>query len=229
MDDDDLLSYNFWPSFADLMLALTLVLVITLLSFIVSLAQNNYNLSEVKEKQEVFYQKLVDKFAGYTVIEGKIGEGQTADKDYDICIVNDAKIQHITFNENILFESGKSELRESAMVEKFRSVLQENLPMIEEIQIQGHTDSDRVKKGKNGKIETNIELAAQRAISVYNYLVGEDKISPYSTVISITSFGEYMPVKRVRNQPYSKAELDEHNMESYKDKNRRIEILLFYK
>jgi OmpA-OmpF porin, OOP family len=69
--------------------------------------------------------------------------------------------------DNILFETGKSELLPGSHVElnRLADLLKENPTM--EIRISGHTDN-------KGKPEKNLQLSEQRARAVYDYLVGKN-------------------------------------------------------
>jgi chemotaxis protein MotB len=78
------------------------------------------------------------------------------------------------------------------------------------ITVVGHTDSDPVNKTKDKWTRGNIELGANRAMTVRDYLI--EKGLPQNR-ISITSYGEYKPVASG-----SSAEA--------KAKNRRVEVMV---
>ena len=78
------------------------------------------------------------------------------------------------------------------------------------ITVVGHTDSDPINKTKDKWTRGNIELGANRAMTVREYLV--DRGLPASR-IAVTSYGEYKPVSSG-----SSAEA--------KAKNRRVEVMV---
>ena len=147
-----------------------------------------------------------------------------------IAIQNDATLQRISFGSDILFDSGRAELKDKGkeILKKFSSVFEngKKLGLIKEIQIQGHADSDPLYDYKGG----NLGLAADRAIAVFEQFKSLN-IDPEKYVMSITSFGEHMPVERqFEDIGYSSNMLQKHNStEMQKSLNRRIEIVLNYR
>jgi outer membrane protein OmpA-like peptidoglycan-associated protein len=140
-----------------------------------------------------------------------------------IKIIHNVKLQKFTFGSNILFAFDSSTLNNAGkeVLRKVFNVFQNKLDNIVEIQIQGHADIV-------GDDNYNLELAADRAVSVYKFFQKDLKFKPEEQVMSITSFGKYMPVMRTKDKKYSKELLKDHNSGKYKSLNRRIEILLFY-
>lgn len=147
-----------------------------------------------------------------------------------IVVQNDATLQRISFGSDILFDSGSPELKEKGkeILKKFSSVFknEKKLRLIKEIQIQGHADTDPLYNYKGG----NLGLAADRAIAVFEQFKSLN-IDPDAYVMSITSFGEHMPVERkFEDIGYNNTILQEHNStEIQKSLNRRIEIVLNYR
>ena len=147
------------------------------------------------------------------------------DNKADITIVNKLDRQTITFSDKILFDSGKSELKPAGydVLRVVGPVVMNNLANISEIQIQGHADIEDTD-------DYNLTLAANRAIAVYKFLQTEVAVDPAKYLMSITSFGKYKPVGREAGQEYDRAKLEKANIDAAaKAKNRRIEIVLFYK
>ena len=100
------------------------------------------------------------------------------------------------------------------------------LERIQEIQIQGHADPVRSQE-----YSSNLELAAHRAMIVFRTLQAFG-IDPRYSMMSATTFGEYVSVqRRFRGGfSYSPEQLVEDNDSPTKMMmNRRIEILLFYR
>jgi flagellar motor protein MotB len=233
MDEENILDFNFWPSFSDLMLSLVLILVLVL--FLVSAVLNvgTVNLSHVEKNQLELIQSIEEKFevkshkgksdrdkSSYVISLSSKSEG-------DIFITNEPIIQKITFSSHILFPPDEVELNESGkrILSYIGRVLSENIRFIREIQIQGHADIDPSSYG------SNMKLAAMRAISVFNFLKDEIDIDPAYHLMSISSFGEYKPIQRSEDFIYyDRSYLKKHNLTTeMKEKNRRIELLLFYR
>jgi flagellar motor protein MotB len=231
MDEENVLDFNFWPSFSDLMLSLTLILVLVL--FLVSAILNvgTINLQHVENNQK----QIIDSIGFAFGVEpekiednGNIFIITTPSREGgNIYVKNEPTVQKITFSSNILFppdeiilnERGKDALRNVGVI------LKRNLPLIREIQIQGHADTSDTKRFKS-----NMQLAAMRAISVFNFLKDKLNIDPAEHLMSTTSFGEYKPVQRSDDeQLYNNLILESHNdTVGLRERNRRIELLLFY-
>jgi flagellar motor protein MotB len=151
-------------------------------------------------------------------------------KENKIVIQNDATLQRISFGSDILFDSGRAELKDKGkeILGKFSSVFKngKKLRLIKEIQIQGHADTDPIYNYKGG----NLGLAADRAIAVFDQFQSLN-IDPNAYLMSVTSFGEHMPVERqYEDIEYNDIKLQKHNAtEKQKILNRRIEIVLIYK
>jgi flagellar motor protein MotB len=106
------------------------------------------------------------------------------------------------------------------------NVLKKQLLQIKEIQIQGHTDPS-----PSMKFDSNLYLGALRAIEVFRFLQNNVGIDPTQNLMSATSFGEYKPLQRSDNYAeYNEAQLVQDNStQELRDKNRRIELRLFYR
>lgn len=227
----DKFGFNFWPSFTDLMLSLVLVVLIIL--FVVSkmIAAGTENLDKARESQKKIQNQIesqIGKNYSILVISDKSNEETSEkmlDNKADITIVNKLDRQTITFSDKILFDSGKSELKPAGydVLKVVGPVVMNNLANISEIQIQGHADIEDTD-------DYNLTLAANRAIAVYKFLQTEVAVDPAKYLMSITSFGKYKPVGREAGQEYDRSQLEKANIDAAaKAKNRRIEIVLFYK
>lgn len=147
----------------------------------------------------------------------------------EIHIQNEQKLQRYSFSDRILFKINKHNLNEKGK-KTLRVVgreIENNLKHIKEIQIQGHADPDRPASD----YFFNLNLASKRAIEVYKFLQRDIRIDPSRHLMSATSFGEYKPVQRLNDDStYNRQKLMQHNRTRVlKAKNRRIEILLFYR
>jgi chemotaxis protein MotB len=88
---------------------------------------------------------------------------------YDVAFDPSAGTITVTLPNTILFSSGKATLKKATSTElnHIRSVLRSKYAG-RQIDVVGHTDSDPIKKSK---WKDNLELSAQRALTVLRYLV----------------------------------------------------------
>ena len=112
---------------------------------------------------------------------------------------------------SILFNSGQDKLKKDAKssLSKVCRVLEKDFPN-ETIRIEGHTDSDPIKRTKQ-LYESNWELSAMRASTVLHYLIDNCHLDPKK--LYLAGFGEFQPVA---GNKYKKD----------KKKNRRVEIVV---
>ncbi len=112
---------------------------------------------------------------------------------------------------SILFNSGQTTLKKAATssLNKVCSVLKKDFPD-EIIRIEGHTDSDPVKRTKN-VYKSNWELSAARAANVLHFLVDKCHLDPKK--LYIAGYGKYQPVASNKSK-------------GSKKKNRRVEIVV---
>jgi len=95
----------------------------------------------------------------------------------------------ITFVAEVLFNSGKAEIREDSkpILDKVARILNEEVPG-NDIGVEGHTDNVPIK---HSGWDSNWELSAQRALSVLYYLESEG-VRPQR--LSAIGYGPYKPV-----------------------------------
>ncbi len=112
---------------------------------------------------------------------------------------------------SVLFNSGQTKLKKAATssLAKVCSVLKKDFPN-ETIRIEGHTDSDPIKRTKL-VYKSNWELSAARAATVLHYLTDSCHLDPKKLYLS--GFGEYQPVASNKGK-------------SGKKENRRVEIVV---
>lgn len=120
-----------------------------------------------------------------------------------------AQYVRLTLNGALLFDSGKSDIREDALplVDKLAVIVEtysENM-----IGIEGHTDNVPVV---NPKYEDNDVLSAYRALAVKTYFVEHTTLEPGS--IRAVSCGEYAPVA-------------DNGTKEGRALNRRVEIKIY--
>ena len=248
--EDNTLDFNFWPSFSDLMLTLVLILVIVVFAVIVSFSvepdpipsdpPGTHDLTKVEEKQEAMIKAIAE---AYSVKWEKVKKRKDEETETDsfvipihlddggsteILIKNETTLQRYSFSDRILFKPDKYNLSNDGKdtLRKVGEEIKKNIDNISEIQIQGHADPDTPSI-----VSTNLHLAALRAIEVFIFLQEKIEIDPERHLMSATSFGEYKPVQRSdKDRTYTPEKLKKHNnTKEEKAKNRRMEILLFYR
>jgi chemotaxis protein MotB len=118
----------------------------------------------------------------------------------------------ITFVADILFDSGRSKVRQeaTATLDKVSRVLVENVPDLK-IGIEGHTDNEPIKASG---WKSNWELSVARALSVLHYLQDEKAVEGWR--LSAIGYGEQQPVA------------DNATREG-RQLNRRVEIVIMPK
>ncbi len=132
-------------------------------------------------------------------------------KGYDVAFDPRAGTLTVTLPNAILFDPGKAKLKRGTIVEldHIHSVLQSRYGG-RLIDVVGHTDTDPIKKSK---WKDNLELSAQRALSVTRYLrnkgIAKDKIR-------VVGRGESVPIAS-------------NSTRTGKARNRRVEIVVYMK
>lgn len=118
----------------------------------------------------------------------------------------------VTFVSEVLFNSGKADLKEDSL-EKLNKVVTVLKTTVSDLNVgvEGHTDNDPIK---HSGWKSNWELSTGRALSVLHYLVENQGINPDR--LSATGYGEYHPVAA-------------NDSKENKQKNRRVEIVILPK
>jgi chemotaxis protein MotB len=157
-------------------------------------------LDEVEAMKLKASEELVEK------IEEALGE-QGIDDDVEVNFTS--QYVQLTLKGSVLFDSGKSELKEDAlpMISKIAMILERYAEST--IEIEGHTDNVPIN---TAKYESNDVLSAYRALSMFNFLVENTSLNPAN--IKHAGRGEYIPVAD-NATPEGRA------------KNRRIEIKIY--
>lgn len=166
-----------------------------------NLQQENANLSATASRYESELNRLEN---SRRALESKL-EGTGA-----ITKIKDGSVS-IVLPDSILFDPGQAKLRpqSKATLKKIAGVLKTDIAN-EMVRIEGHTDSDPIKKQKD-KYPSNWELSTARASTVLHYMVEECGISP--TRIYIAGFGQYQPVA-------------DNKTKTGKAQNRRVEFVI---
>lgn len=115
----------------------------------------------------------------------------------------------LTLNGALLFDSGKSEIRQDAypLVDKIGAILQTYNQNI--IEIEGHTDNVPIH---NSKYADNNVLSMYRALTVADYIRSITDLNP--AYIKSSGRGEYVPIA-------------DNTTEEGRARNRRVEIKIY--
>ena len=115
----------------------------------------------------------------------------------------------ITLADNILFDSGKAEIKEDAhsVLDKIVAVIKAKAPD-KNIGIEGHTDNVPIT---HSSWKSNRELSTARANNVYHYLVDKGGIS--ASRLTTIGYGEFRPIAS-------------NDTAAGRAKNRRVEIVI---
>jgi chemotaxis protein MotB len=118
----------------------------------------------------------------------------------------------ITFVAEVLFDSGKADLRSDSL-EKLAKVARVLNTTVRELNIgiEGHTDNQPIRYSG---WKSNWELSTTRALSVLHYMISEHETSPDR--LSATGYGEYHPI-------------DTNETQEGRQRNRRVEIVILPK
>ncbi len=198
-------SLKIWPSFTDIIIGLFMFVILT---FIILLMQGFFSSASLSETTEILRQKNkeIEDLRSYAApIRQSIKELQTAlgagNLKYTV------KEGTISIGEAVLFNFNEYELRSDGIDtlrdirEKLKRFLEDPKHSNLSVVIEGHTD-------EAGSDAYNIELGANRARSVYNFLTLQVGIDAEKHDISISSQGEHHPIPEFE----------------YKQASRRIEI-----
>jgi chemotaxis protein MotB len=166
-------------------------------------------LSEEAEAVSDLQKKLSDLERAKAELEDRLSK-EINDKEVSVSM-NDKGLV-ITFVSEVLFASGKADLRSDSLakLEKVAQVLNTTVSDLN-VGIEGHTDNVPIKRSG---WKSNWELSTARALSVLHYLEDSQHITPDR--LSATGYGEFRPV-----MPNTTSE--------GRQKNRRVEIVILPK
>ncbi|OGX35965.1 MAG: hypothetical protein A3C36_07850 [Omnitrophica WOR_2 bacterium RIFCSPHIGHO2_02_FULL_52_10] len=153
--------------------------------------------------------KLSDLERAKAELEDKLRK-EIEDKEVNVSMSDKGLV--ITFVSEVLFNSGKAELREESFnkLDKVASVLTTTVSDLN-IGIEGHTDNVPIK---HSGWQSNWELSSARALSVLHYLEDSKGIDPKR--LSATGYGEFQPVAA-------------NDAPEGRQKNRRVDVVILPK
>lgn len=154
--------------------------------------------SEEIKNQLKGVEKQIEKF----IYEEKLDELIGVEKRGDAII--------ITFDDVLLFETGKANLKPAAIpvLSKLGKELKVYVGNGYRMKLEGHTDNVPIH---TAQFPSNWELSSARAIAVAKFFIEEMDFSPKA--ISAEGYGEYVPV-------------EDNSTSEGRAKNRRVEIKL---
>lgn len=122
-------------------------------------------------------------------------------------IKKDPKGVNIELRDNVLFDSGQADIKESSkgILSKLAGIIA-GVPY--NITVEGHTDNVPIS---NYRYESNWELSTDRAVNVVKYFIEEKKLNPIR--FTAAGYGEYKP-------------LVPNNSDKNRAHNRRVNILI---
>jgi len=139
------------------------------------------------------------------MLEQKL-RGQISDDQITLTV--DERGLVIVLSDNILFDSGKAEIKAGAypILDKVAVIVNSEVPN-KNIGVSGHTDNVPIT---HSGWKSNWELSSTRATNVLHYLVKQD-VSP--SRLSATGYGEHRPIAT-------------NSTSGGRAKNRRVEIVI---
>lgn len=151
-----------------------------------------------KEAAEQLYEEMVE-----------ISEKEKVNDYLNINMDKNYQYVKISLNGAILFATGQADIKNDAkaILDKVGNILKTYDKHL--IKIEGHTDNVPFT---SGKYSDNMMLSAQRAISVWEYLVNKKKLNP--ATLEASGRGEYEPIAS-------------NKTEEGRAKNRRVEIKIY--
>ncbi|MBF0385427.1 MAG: OmpA family protein [Candidatus Omnitrophica bacterium] len=163
-------------------------------------------ISKLKSEVDDLTQQMSELERAKKELEDRL-KNEISDKEVKVEMLEKGLV--ITFVSEVLFDSGKAELRTEAFsrMDKVASVIQTTVKDMN-IGIEGHTDNDPIKYSG---WKSNWELSTGRALSVLHYLSDKQGVDPAR--LSATGYGEFKPVAS-------------NDIASGKQKNRRVEIVI---
>jgi chemotaxis protein MotB len=147
------------------------------------------------------FERLYRQINDY-VVESNL-DGQLDIKKSDMQIL-------IRFRDNVIFDSGKADIRPDAVkiLGHIAQVLLNYQNEINMVRIEGHTDNVPIH---TGKYPSNWELSTSRAVEVLRYFIENHNFDPFK--LSAVGYGEYHPV-------------GENNTEAGRAVNRRVDVVI---
>ncbi|MBO5302612.1 MAG: flagellar motor protein MotB [Lachnospiraceae bacterium] len=177
--------------------------------------QNNSESEEVEEVEEEAEKDVLEEFEEEMLKESEEMAEEISEQVVQYGIQDQVEVDFnaqyvlLTLNGALLFDSGKSEIRQDAypLVDKIGAILNTYTSNI--IEIEGHTDNVPIS---NEKYKNNDVLSMYRALNVADYIRSKTELNP--GLLKSSGRGEYVPVAD-NATPEGRA------------RNRRVEIKVY--
>ncbi len=166
--------HNVWMSVSDLMTGLMIIFLFVAVAYMIQVKDNQRRIDDYVETKQKLHEKLVNEFKGDTA-------------QWKMVVGKDLSMK---FKEpEVLFALGSDELQPrfkdilDKFIPKYLGILLEDTKLrenIQEIRIEGHTDTLRMVKYGNDPYLSNVLLSQKRAYNVLEYIRNMDTIRNYS-------------------------------------------------
>ena len=174
-----------------------------------ALSASDAETQNLQERNEELLSQLAGATADVAAKDDQLEEmrRKLAERGFDVSVTGGTVV--VNLPTHILYASGSAVITATGKqkLSDLVSELKRNFGDFE-IEIQGHTDTDPIRKTKD-KYKSNWELSYDRAQTVAYYLIENAGISPER--VHVSAYGQYDPVAS-NDTPDGKA------------KNRRVEI-----
>lgn len=219
-------SISFWPSFADVTMAVILILVLLFLLQLVG-QRDVFSMDLLNRQKKQVWGSIQDTFHEEVAI-GRIKQTISANPqadDNDVLKKTTPQPQFltITFSDQILFETGEFQLKPQGrqIILQLATVFQQHLGLFRAIKVQGHTDDQPFRSADRD----NWDLSADRAKSVVRTLiegVGVADRREFQARLVAAGYSEFHPIAPNQSDEVSGQPIGN-------ELNRRIDIELeFY-
>ena len=161
-------------SVSDLMTGLMIIFLFVAVAYMIQVKKNQRRIDDYVETKQKLHEKLVNEFKGDTA-------------QWKMVVGKDLSMK---FKEpEVLFALGSDELQPrfkdilDKFIPKYLGILLEDTKLrenIQEIRIEGHTDTLRMVKYGNDPYLSNVLLSQKRAYNVLEYIRNMDTIRNYS-------------------------------------------------
>lgn len=147
------------------------------------------------------FQKLFERIKAYVETSELSGHLELVKGDFEILI---------RFQDNVIFDSGKADIKEQAfeILGGISIILLNHQEELDGIRIEGHTDNVPIR---NARFPSNWELSTSRAVQVLRYFIEEKDLDPRK--LSAVGYGEFHPI-------------EPNETEAGRTINRRVDILI---
>lgn len=188
-----------WPSMSDLALCTALVMILyVVVQFVVSYEATALTL-EIETRQEALAR----------VVSTAVGESFGS----QLRIAGDGNLQRITFSDQVLFDSGRAELKPTGklILQTVGGVLRERSESFARVLVEGHTDDRPLRR--DSPFPSNWELSSARATSVVRFLHDDCGLEP--KLLSASGYSQFHPI-------------DDRDHDDARGLNRRVELVVVY-